>query len=89
MQVIERTKGHYDVQKVQFGTVYMWCPEYAVVECDCGERTALTRLESTCPKCGTDHATIIREELAARQLRDEVAHPWRYARDREDARLPC
>ena len=38
---------------------------------------------------GTDHATIIREELAARQLRDEVAHPWRYARDREDARLPC
>jgi hypothetical protein len=32
MEVIERTKGHYDVQEVQFGTVYKWCPERVVVE---------------------------------------------------------
>ena len=36
MEVIERTKGHYDVQEIQFGTVYRWCPERVVVECDCG-----------------------------------------------------
>ncbi len=27
MQVIERTEGHYDVEEVEFGTVYRWCPE--------------------------------------------------------------
>jgi hypothetical protein len=89
MQVIERTEGHYDVQEVQFGTVYRWCPECVVVECDCGERPALTRSESTCPECGTDHAPIVREELATRQLEDELAHPWHYAGDRKDVGLPC
>jgi hypothetical protein len=89
MQVIERTEGHYDVQEVQFGTVYRWCPECVVLECDCGERLALTHSESTCPECGADHAAIIWEELAARRVGDETIHPWHYAEDRQDVGLPC
>jgi len=46
MEAIECTRGHYEVQEVDFGTVYRWCPECVVVECDCGQRTTLTRLES-------------------------------------------
>ena len=82
MQVVERTEGHYDVQEVEFGTVYRWCPECVVVECDCGERPTLTRLESICPECGADHAAIIREDLAIRRVGDETIYPWHYAGDR-------
>ena len=89
MQVIERSEGHYDAQKVQFGTVYRWCPECVVVECDCGERLTLTHSESTCPACGADHASIVREELAARRVGDETLHPWHYAEDRQEVGLPC
>src|SRR5215212_5233016 len=69
MQVIERTEGHYDVQEVQFGTVYRWCPECVVLECYCGERQTLTHSQSTCPECDADHTSIVREELAARRAR--------------------
>jgi Zn finger protein HypA/HybF involved in hydrogenase expression len=78
MEVIECTKGHYDVQEVQFGTVYRWCPERVVVECDCGQRTTLTRLESVCPRCDADHAAIIQQELADDRVGDETMHPWHY-----------
>lgn len=89
MQVIERSEGHYDAQKVQFGTVYRWCPGSVVVECDCGERPILAHSETTCPECGGEHADIVREELGARGLEDAAMHPWRWAGDREEAGLPC
>ena len=89
MQVIECTKGHYAVQEVDFGTVYKWCPECVVVECDCGQRPTLTRSESACPECGADHATIVEQELADHRVRDETIHPWHYAGDRQDVGLPC
>jgi len=89
MQVIEHTEGHYDVEEVQFGTVYRWCPECVVVECDCGERLSLTPSQTTCPECGVDHGPIVREELASRQLEDELSHPWRYAAEREDCGMRC
>ena len=90
MQVIERSEGHYDAQKVQFGTVYRWCPGSVVVECDCGERPSLTHSETTCPHCSGEHADIVREEVAAaRELEDAAMHPWRWAGDREEAGLPC
>ncbi len=88
MKVIERTEGHYEAHEVEFGTVYRWCPECVVVECECGERVVLTGSETTCEWCGADHAAAIREELAARQLADEAAHPWRYAGDREESGVP-
>ena len=89
MQVVERTEGHYDVQEVEFGTVYRWCPESVAIECDCGERPILTRSETTCLECGGEHADIVREELGARGLEDAAMHPWRWAGDREEAGLPC
>ena len=90
MQVIERSEGHYDAQKVQFGTVYRWCPGSVVVECECGENPILTYSETTCPECGGEHADIVREELGARGLEEDAAmHPWRWAGDREEAGLPC
>ena len=89
MQVIERSEGHYDAQKVQFGTVYRWCPGSVVVECDCGERSILTHSETTCLQCSGEHADIVREEVAARELEDTAMHPWRWAGDREEAGLPC
>ena len=89
MQVIEHTKGHYDVGEVKFGTVYRWRPESVAIECDCGERPILTRSETTCLECGGEHADIVREELGARRLEDAAMHPWRRAGDREEAGLPC
>ncbi|HZG64496.1 MAG TPA: hypothetical protein VEY13_13465 [Rubrobacteraceae bacterium] len=88
--IVERTQGHYDVQEVEFGRVYRWCPECVVVDCDCGERLTLTASSTAvCCRCGADHTTTFRAELAAQRLGDEVLHPWRYAEDRKGASLPC
>jgi hypothetical protein len=88
--IVERTQGHYDVQEVEFGRVYRWCPECVVVDCDCGERLTLTASSTAvCCRCGADHTTTFRAELAAERLGDEVLHPWRYAEDRKGASLPC
>jgi hypothetical protein len=84
--VIEPAEGHYEVQDVEFGRVYRWRPERAVVACDCGERVSLTWLGTTC-RCGADHTRVVREELTPCS-EDEALHPWRYAGDREDAGLP-
>lgn len=81
VQVTERTAGRYKVQEVEFGTVYRWCPECVVVECDCGERAILTTSMTLCRECGADHAATVQEELNICQLRDEIAHPWRYDMD--------
>ncbi len=86
--MLERTEGHYEVQEVEFGRVYRWCPECVVIQCECGERMALTSSMTTCRRCGVDHAAVAREELADRRLREEALHPWRYAREREGAGLP-
>jgi hypothetical protein len=88
MRVIERTEGHYEVQDVEFGTVYRWTSETVVVACDCGERQLLSSFATTCEACGADHAAVFRGESVARQPQDETLHPWRYAKDREDARMP-
>lgn len=87
MITLERIDGHYEVQDVEFGQVYKWCPECVVIECECGERATLTSSMSTC-ECGVDHTEVIRGELAARRSGDDELHPWRYAGDRESAGLP-
>jgi hypothetical protein len=88
MKVIERIEAHYEVEDVEFGKVYRWCPESAMVNCTCGERLNLTRLESTCGWCSADHAAEVQEELGAQQRGDEAVHPWRYAEDREGVGVP-
>ena len=76
-KVIECVKAHYEVQDVEMGKVYRWCPERAVVECTCGEEPTLSAFRSTCPECGADHAPIVEEVLAARPEEGNGDHPWR------------
>jgi hypothetical protein len=41
-KIIERVEAHYEIQDVEMGKVYRWCPESIVVRCVCGERLSLT-----------------------------------------------
>lgn len=67
--MIECVEAHYDIQDVEIGTVYKWCPERAVVECTCGKRETFIAFRTpTCGKCGTDHADIIGEVLDSRPI---------------------
>ncbi len=43
MQVIEHAEGRCETQKIDFGTGYRCYPECIVIECDCGERSIVTR----------------------------------------------
>lgn len=86
--MVERIKGHYDVQEVEFGRVYRWCPERVVAECGCGAKMLLTASSATCRRCGTDLSSNIPEGSATDQPDAETLHPWRYEEDREGAGLP-
>jgi hypothetical protein len=70
-----RTAGHYEVQETSYGEAYVWCPACVVVQCDCGERLALSTSETVC-RCGEDHAILVREDLVARSPSDGTSHPW-------------
>lgn len=76
--MIEYTEARYDMQEVEMGKVYSWRPEGVVVECDCGEKAALTASTTTCGECGANHEAAALEGLAGRELKDEALHPWRY-----------
>ena len=85
MRVIERIAEHYDTQEVEFGRIYRWCPECIVVECDCGERMTLKRLDIigsgfTCEECGAKVSPSIREEVVIELLdeADAAIHPWHH-----------
>jgi hypothetical protein len=85
---VKQTEGHYDVQEVPFGMVYKWRPEHSV-ECGCGEILVLSAYSiTTCRRCGADYAAYVPEELADGRLVDEILHPWRYAKAREEDGLP-
>ena len=73
----ERARARYEVEEVEYGKVYRWQPETVIVECECGEETALTASETACEECGAEHATIVGEALRDTP-EDEVDCPWRY-----------
>jgi hypothetical protein len=73
--VIERIEGHYEVHELPQGRDYTWCPECVVVECECGERLLLTLSEATC-RCGVDHTTVVRKELALLGSNAQAQAPW-------------
>lgn len=73
--VIDHVEGHYQMQSMSYGRVYVWCPECVVVECDCGERVILTASESAC-RCGVDHEALVRETMAFEDPQHETPHPW-------------
>jgi hypothetical protein len=76
-KIIERVEAHYDVQEVEYGKVYRWCPANVLVECTCGEELSLTAFRTICGECGADHAAIVGEVLDTRP-EDKGDHPWRY-----------
>ena len=77
VKVVERLAAHYEVQDVQKGKVYRWCPEKAIVECDCGQTLTLDLSVTVCDKCGEDHALLIHQVLDSRP-EYEIEYPWRY-----------
>jgi hypothetical protein len=79
-QIIERVEAHYEVQAVEMGTVYRWCPESVVIECDCSQTfTTEGATVASCPRCGAEHTGVARvledklltEEEAYRPVRRE------------------
>ena len=75
-KVIEYVEAGYEVEEVQMGKVYRWCPERAVLVCTCKKEITLTATKTTCPECGSDQADIVEEVLEARP-EDEIEHSWR------------
>jgi hypothetical protein len=73
-QIIERVEAHYEVQAVEMGTVYRWCPESVVIECDC-EQTFTTEgaMVASCPRCGAEYTGVARE-LGGKPLAEEEAY---------------
>jgi hypothetical protein len=69
--VIEFSEGHYEEQETSYGEAYVWCPEYVVVQCDCGGRPILSTARTVC-RCGADHAALVRKVLASQS----APHPW-------------
>jgi hypothetical protein len=83
--VIERVQAHYEVQDVEMGKVYRWCPESVVVECECGKKQTLTASKNACGECGADHRVIVDEVLDALGPEDHeeeevIEHSWRSLR---------
>ncbi len=77
VKVIGRVHAHYEVQDLEMGKVYRWCPEKVVVECSCGNRETFSASRTPlCSRCGADHTDITQEVLEARP-EDKVDHPWR------------
>jgi hypothetical protein len=95
VKIIERVAEHYDVQEMEFGRLYRWCPESVVIECKCGKRMTLNRAdlidaEPDC-ECGMDHTASLREEVVIQLLDEEYEahyHPWRYWHTTRDTGLP-
>ena len=95
MKIVERIPEHYEVQEIEdLGRCYRWCPEQVVLECGaCGTRMTLKRSNLitsivSC-ECGASSTANVREELIVEVLSaDEVAHPWRYWRSREESGIP-
>jgi hypothetical protein len=94
VRIIEQLEGHYEVQDVEFGKVYKWHPDSAIIECECGKRSTYSQSSligsvSTC-ECGEDHMEPIQEEELITPLpeEDEALHPWRYWKSSDDTGLP-
>lgn len=71
IQVVERVEAHYEAQKVPYGTVYKWCSECLLLECDCGERMECKSPACHC-RCGADLGAVFENPNPERQ-----EAPWR------------
>jgi hypothetical protein len=80
-KIIVQVKGHYEVHETPFSRAYDWYPACVVLECDCGEKLALTGSSTVaaCRQCGVNHSSVF-QEIQAREgrLQHETTHPWYY-----------
>jgi len=74
-QVIEHVQAHYEVHRVEMGTLYRWCPESVVIECDCGQSFTVEGAKevASCPGCGAEHRGGARG-LSGKLLTEEGAY---------------
>jgi hypothetical protein len=80
-KVIERVEACYEVEEVEMGKVYRWCPESIVIECEeCGEKTSLTASNNNCVECGADYRDFVEEEVLEARPEGKLYHPWRSPR---------
>jgi hypothetical protein len=79
-KIVVRTEGHYEVHETPFSRAYDWYPASVILECDCGEKLALTdsSTDSAC-LCGVNHSSVI-QDIQEREggLPHETTHPWYY-----------
>jgi hypothetical protein len=75
LQIVERTAGHYEVQDVEWGKVFMWVPGNTLIECDCGQSfTAEGATAASCPRCDADHTGVASRGLGGKPLAEEEAY---------------
>jgi hypothetical protein len=80
-KIIERVEAHYEVCEVPFGKIYEWHPDYATLECDCGEQLILTTTSTTtaCGRCGARLGGLVHDiKEREEHLPDKLTHPWFY-----------
>ena len=74
-KVIEKVEAGYEVEEVEFGTVYRWCPESVVIECDCRQSFSVKGAkDASCPRCGADYSGGVGRGLASKPLTEEEAY---------------
>jgi len=79
VKVLKCIGARYELQDVEIGKVYKWCPAAVSLECECGERPTLTSSTTTCFRCGADHMDVFAEALGIHK-EDEDQSPWRSLR---------
>ena len=79
-KIVVRTEGHYEVHETPFSRAYDWYPACVILECECGEKLALTgsSSEPAC-LCGVNHSSVI-QDIQEREgrLQHETTHPWHF-----------
>jgi hypothetical protein len=75
-KVIKRVEARYEVQNVEVGKVYTWCPESVLIECDCGETLALTVYRTNCGRCRADRTALTQELSEPNRPEYKVDRPW-------------
>jgi hypothetical protein len=90
-KIIVRVEGHYEVHETPFSRAYDWYPACVVLECDCGEKLALTGSSTgpACRLCGAEHSEVILDiQEREGRLQHETTHPWYYdLQSQEDQHL--
>ena len=60
---------------MEMGTLYRWCPESVVIECDCGHSFTIEGAKvASCPRCGADYSGGVGRGLASKPLTEEEAY---------------